>query len=62
MANIATQKTKSLMAKWAKRIAMVEKANGQVLSFEKRCALVNSLESTQQRIIAKEATNPGSIG
>ena len=41
---------------------MVEKAQGHPLNFEKRAALVNSLESTAQRIIAKEATNPGSIG
>jgi len=41
---------------------MVEKAQGCPLSFEKRAALANSLESTAQRVIMKEATNPGSIG
>lgn len=62
MANIMNQKTKYLIAKWSKRIGMVEKAQGKPLNFEKRAALANSLESTAQRIIAKEATNPGSIG
>lgn len=41
---------------------MVEKAQGSALNFERRSALANSLEATAQRIIAKEATNPGSIG
>jgi len=62
MANIVNQKTKGLIGKWGKRISMVETAQGQPLTFEKRAALANSLESTSQRIIAKEATNPGSIG
>lgn len=56
------QKTKSLIGKWGKRITMVEKASGKTLNFEKRAALVNALENTAQRIVAKEATNPGSIG
>lgn len=62
MANIMDHKTKYLIGKWGKRIAMVEKAQGHPLNFEKRAALVNALESTADRIIAKEATNPGSIG
>lgn len=62
MANIMNQKTKYLINRWGKRIAMVEKAQKHALSFEKRAALANSLESTHQRILAKEATNPGSIG
>lgn len=62
MANIMNQKTKYLIKKWGKRIGMVEKVNGKALSYEKRAALANALESTQDRIRAVEATNPGSIG
>lgn len=62
MANIMNQKTKYLISKWGKRINLVEKAQGQVLSYEKRAALANALENTQDRIYATEATNPGSIG
>lgn len=62
MATITNQKTKYLIGRWGKRIAMVEKAKGAPLTLEQKSALANSLESTAQRIIAKEATNPGSIG
>ena len=62
MATITDQKTKTLIGRWGKRIAMVEKAKGKPLTLEQKSALANSLESTAQRIIAKEATNPGSIG
>jgi len=62
MANIANQKTKALIGKWNKRIAMVEKINNEPLTFEKKCALAGSLEQTYQRMVQKEATNPGSIG
>ena len=62
MANIMDHKTKYLIAKWAKRINMVERAKGEAMSYEKRAALANSLENTHQRILACEATNPGSIG
>lgn len=62
MANIMNQKTKYLISRWAKRIAMVEKATGKALTFEKRAALANSLQNMSERIIATEATNPGSIG
>lgn len=62
MANIMNQKTKYLIEKWKKRIDMVEKAQGSAMTFEKRAALANSLESTHDRIRAMEATNPGSIG
>lgn len=60
--NIMDHKTKYLISRWAKRINMVEKANGKAMTFEKRAALANSLENTHQRIKAFEATNPGSIG
>lgn len=62
MANIMNQKTKYLIGKWAKRINMVEKAQGAPMSYEKRAVLANSLENTASRIRAVEATNPGSIG
>ena len=62
MANIMNQKTKYLIKKWGKRIGMVEKVNGKAMSYERRAALANALESTQDRIRAVEATNPGSIG
>lgn len=62
MANIMNQKTKYLISKWGRRINMVEKVNGHALSYERRAALANALESTQDRIRAVEATNPGSIG
>lgn len=62
MANIMNQKTKYLIKKWGKRIGMVEKVNGKALSYERRAALANALESTADRIRAVEATNPGSIG
>lgn len=62
MANIMNQKTKYLINKWRKRIGMVEKVNGGALSYEKRAALANALESTADRIKAVESTNPGSIG
>ena len=42
---------------------MVESAQGAPLSFEKKAALVNTLENTHQRLKAMtEATNPSSIG
>ena len=62
MANIMNQKTKYLIGKWGRRINMVETVNGHALSYERRAALANALESTQDRIRAVEATNPGSIG
>lgn len=62
MANIMNEKTKYLIGRWGKRIAMVEKAQGHALSYEKRAVLANSLENTASRIKAMEATNPNSIG
>ena len=66
MSTITNQKTKYLIGRWGKRIAMVEKVREKEhlkpLTLEQKSALANSLESTAQRIIAKEATNPGSIG
>ena len=62
MANIMNQKTKYLIGKWGKRINLVEKAQGHAMTYEKRAALANALENTQDRIYAVEATNPGSIG
>jgi len=60
--NTVNQNTKHLIGKWNKRIAMVEKVNGVPLTLEKKAALANALNSTYERMIAKEATNPGSIG
>jgi len=62
MANIMNQKTRYLINRWAKRIAMVEKVQGHGLTFEKKAALANALEETRNRIKMVEATNPGSIG
>jgi len=62
MPNIMNQKTKYLIGKWSKRIGMVEKAQGRPLNYERRAALANALENTRDRILATEATNPGSIG
>lgn len=57
------QKTKYLLGRWNKRVKMVESAQGAPLSFEKKAALVNTLENTHQRLKAMtEATNPSSIG
>jgi hypothetical protein len=57
--NYLNQKTKYLISKWAKRINLVESAQGAPLSYEKRAALASSLENTAQSLYAKEATNPG---
>lgn len=62
MANIMDQKSKYLIKRWERRIAMVEKAQGKPLSFEKRAMLANSLENTHQALKFVEATNPASIG
>lgn len=62
MANVMDQKSKYLIERWQRRIAMVEKAQGKTLNFEKRAMLANALENTHQRMRAMEATNPASIG
>lgn len=62
MANVMDQKSKYLISRWGKRIAMVERAKKESLSFEKRAALANSLENTHQRMKAMEAINPSAIG
>lgn len=60
--NYMNQKTKYLIGKWGKRIALAEKVQGVKMSYEKKAALANILENTSDRIRAVEATNPGSIG
>lgn len=62
MANLMDQKTKYLLGRWNKRVAMVEKAQGKNLTFEQKACLVNALENTHQRMRAMEATNPSAIG
>ena len=59
---INSPKNKILMNKWAKRIAITEKVHGKKLSLERKLALANSLENTNQLILQKEATQPGHIG
>lgn len=53
---------KLVMQKWAKRIAITEKVHGKALSLEKKLALAKTLENTNQRLLQKEATQPGNIG
>jgi len=62
MANTINQRTKQLIGRYAKRISMVEKAQGSPLTLEKRAVLANSLHNVSQLVQMKEATNPGSIG
>lgn len=61
-ANYMNQKTKYLIGKWGKRIALAEKVQGKQMTYEKRAALANILENTADRIRITEATNPASIG
>jgi hypothetical protein len=60
--NLLNHKTKYLIAKWGKRINLVEKANKASLSLEKRAALAHALENLDQKLRIVEQTNPASIG
>lgn len=53
------QKSARLIAKYAKRISMVESVQKKPMSFERKLALSHALENTSARIKAFEATNPG---
>lgn len=59
---INSPKNQLLLKKWAKRIAITESVHGKKLSLERKLALANSLENTNQLILQKEATQPGNIG
>ncbi len=59
---INSPKNQLLLKKWARRIAITEKVHGNKLSLERKLALANSLENTNQLILQKEATQPGNIG
>lgn len=62
MPDVVSQKTKSLIAKWGKRIGIVESVHKAPLSFEKKAALATTLENLHQRMAVMEATNTGNIG
>lgn len=62
MATIMDQKSKYLIGKWSKRIAMVEKCQGKALTYEKKVALSHALENQQDRIKCFEATNGSNVG
>lgn len=57
--NYISEKTKRLIAKYANRIKLVEKAQQAPLNLEKRAALAMSLDNTSMLL---EASNPGNIG
>ena len=53
---INSPKNQLLLKKWAKRIAITESVHGKKLSLERKLALANSLENTNQLILQRSNT------